>query len=94
MDTITIKNFQSHKKTVITLAPTLTAITGKSDHGKSSIIRALRWVYNNKPQGFKFIHKDTKKAIIVMTLCGQSTKGPLRRGAPGGTNEATAITYQ
>lgn len=54
---LTIENFQSHVKTTIEPAPPggLTIITGPSDSGKTVILRALRWVFNNQPQGNDFI---------------------------------------
>ena len=48
-----IENFQSHQKTVIELAPAgqLTVVNGPSRSGKSSIIRAIRWLFYNSPRG-------------------------------------------
>lgn len=48
---ISIQNFQSHKKTKITLVNGLNVITGSSDSGKSSVLRALLWIVNNRPSG-------------------------------------------
>lgn len=50
---LTIENFQGHKKTVIEFAPggQLTVIIGPSRSGKTSIIRALRWLFYNQPAG-------------------------------------------
>ena len=52
-----LENFQSHVKTTIEPAPPgqLTVITGASDSGKTVILRALRWAFNNQPQGNDFI---------------------------------------
>lgn len=51
IDSIDIKNFQSHKKTKILFKKGLNVITGPSDSGKSSVIRAILWVANNRPSG-------------------------------------------
>jgi exonuclease SbcC len=51
---IQIKNFQSHKDTILTFSPGVNVITGSSDHGKSAIIKALRWLIWNKPSGDDF----------------------------------------
>ena len=53
---ITLENFQSHQKTTINPAGPgqLTVITGCSDSGKTAIIRALKWVFFNQPQGDEF----------------------------------------
>jgi exonuclease SbcC len=54
---IELVNFQSHQSTLIEPAPPgkLTVITGPSDSGKTAIIRALKWAFNNQPQGADFM---------------------------------------
>jgi exonuclease SbcC len=43
-----IKNFQSHHDTEIEFGPGINVITGTSDAGKTSILRAIMFVlYNN-----------------------------------------------
>ena len=66
MDTITIKDYQGHERTTIALSPTLTALTGKSDHGKSSVIRTIRSIRDNKPAGSNFIRKGTDKSVVII----------------------------
>lgn len=51
---IEIKNFQSHKQTVLNLSAGVNLIIGKSDSGKTAILRALNWLINNKPAGDSF----------------------------------------
>jgi len=51
---LTIKNFQSHKKTKLEFSDGVNIIIGQSDSGKTAIIRALNWVVNNKPSGDSF----------------------------------------
>lgn len=51
---LTIKNFQSHKNTVLDFDKGVNIIVGSTDSGKSAIIRALRWVVWNKPGGEAF----------------------------------------
>jgi exonuclease SbcC len=65
-----IENFQAHKSTTIRPGPggQLTVITGPSDSGKTAIIRALRWVYFNTPQGTDFIRVGAREATVVLTL--------------------------
>jgi exonuclease SbcC len=64
MKRIKIKNFQSHRNTDIVLDECITAIVGKSNHGKSSVRRAIEWVVTNKPQGTAFIKKKAKEASV------------------------------
>lgn len=49
-----IRNFQSHKNTHLNFAPGINIIVGQSDSGKSAILRALRWLLWNKPNGEAF----------------------------------------
>lgn len=51
---IRIKNFQSHKDTMIEFDKGITILKGKSSDGKTAILRALNWVINNKPDGDSF----------------------------------------
>ncbi len=48
---LAINWFQSHKKSLLEFSPGLNIIVGSSDSGKSSLIRALLWVLNNRPAG-------------------------------------------
>lgn len=45
----------------------MNVIAGSSDNGKSSIIRAIRWVVMNRPTGFAF-HKHGAKADTAVVI--------------------------
>jgi len=49
-----ISNFQSHKNSELVFAPGVNVIVGASDSGKTAIIRALRWLIWNRPNGEAF----------------------------------------
>ncbi len=49
-----IRNFQSHIATKLSFGPGLNVIKGRSSSGKSSIIRALGWIFFNRPRGDSF----------------------------------------
>ena len=49
-----IRNFQSHRKSVLKFHEGVNVITGSSDCGKSAIIRALKWLVWNRPGGDAF----------------------------------------
>jgi DNA repair exonuclease SbcCD ATPase subunit len=49
-----INNFQSHKRSELEFDPGLNIIVGKSDSGKTAILRALRWLIWNRPGGDAF----------------------------------------
>jgi exonuclease SbcC len=69
INSIAIRNFQIHKKTEVEFDPGITIISGTSDNGKSSIIRAFRWAFQNRPQGYSFRRWDTPdKAITAVDV--------------------------
>lgn len=67
---IEICDFQSHRRTAIEPAPAgkLTVIIGPSDSGKTAVIRALRWLFYNVPQGTDFINVKTNTAKVTLTF--------------------------
>lgn len=68
LKSIRLINFQSHRNTLINFAGQgyLTVITGPSDSGKSAVIRALRWVFYNVPQGDGFIFNAEDKCTVAL----------------------------
>ncbi len=63
---IRLQNFQSHKDTHLEFLPGVNVIIGPSRHGKTAIIRALRWVMENRPAGDEFkSHWAGKEPTIV-----------------------------
>lgn len=64
-----IKNFQSHKNTNIEFCPGINAICGQSDRGKSSIIRAIRLIVENRPSGdsYRSNFADGEDTIVKLT---------------------------
>ncbi len=65
---LVIRNFQAHKKLEVDLDPHVTTIVGPSDTGKSSVIRALRWLVTNQPSGVEFIREGTSKTQVGLTV--------------------------
>ena len=66
-----LKNFQSHKKTILHFHPGVNAIIGKSNSGKTAILRALYWIIYNRPSGISFVsfwNRDKKGNPIEPTL--------------------------
>lgn len=54
INSLFIKNFQSHKESELEFDKGVNVIIGSSDSGKTAIIRALRWAMFNKPSGDEF----------------------------------------
>lgn len=63
---LTIKNFQGYKKEVIEFSPGLNLLTGSSDAGKSSILRAIIFVLHNYPKNDTMIHLGTTEANVTI----------------------------
>jgi exonuclease SbcC len=51
IETLTIANFLSHKETEIEFSEGVNIIIGPTDSGKSAIIKALKWLIQNRPLG-------------------------------------------
>lgn len=51
IESVEIRNFQSHKHTVLEFVPGTNVIIGLSDAGKSAVFRAINWVLSNRPLG-------------------------------------------
>lgn len=64
---IKINNFQSHENSIIKLDPGVNVIVGRTDSGKSAVIRALRWLFFNEPRGTDFIRKGTDAVSVELT---------------------------
>lgn len=69
---IQLKNFQSHQDSKLEFGPGINVICGQSDSGKSAIIRAFRWVIENRPGGGSFISNfsEGECQVIVETNDG------------------------
>ncbi|EIW19962.1 MULTISPECIES: AAA family ATPase [Pelosinus] len=63
-----LRGWQSHVDSSFHLGPGLNVITGPSDGGKTSIIRAVRWVAFNDPAGEAFINEAVGEAKVAITL--------------------------
>lgn len=81
---LTITNFQSHRKTTVAPAPPgqLTVITGPSDNGKTAIFRALKLLYYNRPQGAEFTSFWATQTTVLL----KTDKGDVSRVRSPGVN--------
>lgn len=59
---IAIHNFQSHKDTVLDSDCPVLVLCGESNNGKSVVIRALQWLFTNRPTGDGFVSHWAKSA--------------------------------
>lgn len=52
-----LKNFQCHARLRLHFGSGVTCLLGRSDCGKSAIVRALRWLIFNRPGGNAFVRR-------------------------------------
>ncbi|SHE41397.1 AAA domain-containing protein [Seinonella peptonophila] len=65
---LVLENFQSHEYTELHFVEGLNVLVGPSDSGKSSVLRALRWVLFNQPRGSDFIREGAQQCRVSLTL--------------------------
>jgi len=68
IEKVIIRNFQSHKKSVLPFHKGVNVIVGDTDSGKSAVIRALRWVTTNSPSGDAFRSWDGGDTSVSIRL--------------------------
>ena len=61
---ITVKNYQRHANSTLEIGPGVTSLIGKSDHGKTSIVRAIGWFRFDRPLGNNFVRKGQNKVVV------------------------------
>lgn len=61
---IKIENFQSHRATEIEPSPGVNVIVGRNMTGKSALLRALRLLFFNKPEGSDFVSWGASNAEV------------------------------
>lgn len=63
---VILENFQSHKYTEIEFDKYLNVIVGPSDHGKTAIIRGIKWALFNEPSGDYFIREGETECSVTI----------------------------
>jgi exonuclease SbcC len=65
---VKIEGFQSHVNSYFPLGAGLNVITGPSDAGKTAVIRAVKWIAFNEPQGEAFVNVSVGEAAVTIFL--------------------------
>ncbi len=68
IEKLQIRNFRAHKRLDIDFSPLVNSIVGQNAVGKSTIIRAIKWVVKNKPAGDSIIKWDADKASVRLIV--------------------------
>lgn len=69
-----LKNFENHLDSSLEFIPGLNIITGISNTGKSSIVRAINWVVNNQPSGDSYINNQKDECEVIIEIHGKEIK--------------------
>lgn len=95
---LTLENFQSHKFTVIDFDDGLNAIVGPTDSGKTAILRAIKWVLYNEPQGDSFIRQGESQASVQILFSSGVTVKRYRSKSKNGYEiiyaDGTSSTFE
>jgi exonuclease SbcC len=68
LERLRLQNFQAHSDFKLKFDERVTTVVGTSDVGKSSIVRALRWVTQNKPSGDAFVREGEDRCKVSLKL--------------------------
>ncbi|MHA1591489.1 MAG: AAA family ATPase, partial [Candidatus Heimdallarchaeaceae archaeon] len=68
LKSLSLHSFQAHEDTLLTFSSGVNIITGTSNSGKTSIMRTLNWIINNRPLGDGFIKDDKENAVGVLEI--------------------------
>lgn len=74
IESLSLQNFQAHRRLRVEFGPGINTIVGRSDVGKSAIIRALRWAATNQPGGDQFVTTGTKGTTVTLHVDGHVIK--------------------
>lgn len=74
LERLRISNFQRHRRLDVKLDPRVTTIVGATDTGKSSVLRALRWVATNRPRGDSFVRDGAPGASVRLRVDGHDVR--------------------
>lgn len=86
LHSIRLINFQKHEDTKIVLDRGITSIEGRTDVGKSSILRALRWVCLNDFGGDEFIREGATQTEVHLVFAENKTRYVVKRVKGGREN--------
>lgn len=64
LNSLLIRNFQSHKKTLLNFVPGVNVIVGTSSHGKTAILRAIYLLAFNRPGGLRFLNRYVSASSV------------------------------
>ena len=67
IESLEVKNFKSHRKSVMAFSSGINAIIGSPNHGKTNVIRALLWWFNNRPLSGDVLFNQLESGAVEVT---------------------------
>lgn len=83
---IILENFQSHEYTELDFSKGFNIFVGESKQGKTAVLRAFDWVYENKPSGKRIIRIGSDYARVTVHLSNGYVISRLTEAKRGGKN--------
>ena len=83
---IILENFQSHEYTELDFSKGFNIFVGESKQGKTAVLRAFDWVYENKPSGKRIIRIGADYARVTVHLSNGYVISRLAEGKRSGKN--------
>lgn len=78
-----LKGLQSHTDSTVEFTPGVNVILGETNAGKTAVIRALQWIFQNRPLGTGLTQKDAKECLAEVTTDRGTASRIRRRGFNG-----------
>lgn len=73
INSIKLQGFQSHDNSIIEFSNGVNILIGQSRNGKTSVLRAFRWLLENRPLGIdNFIMHNKKEISVTLELDGHT----------------------
>lgn len=70
LESLDIRNFQKHRELHLEFDPEITVLSGRTNSGKSAILRCLHWLAFNRPSGDGFITHGQEQVQASLILDG------------------------
>jgi DNA repair exonuclease SbcCD ATPase subunit len=71
-----MQGFMRYDDQTVELHPGFNAFVGQTDSGKTTVLRALVWVFYNRPSGVEMIRDGADEAVVTITFNTGSAEEP------------------
>jgi DNA repair ATPase RecN len=91
---LSLQNYESHLNTTLEFGSGVNVVVGSTERGKSSIIRSIKWVVDNRPGGEEFRSHWSLDKDTVVTIKKDDTTVIRTRGKDKNTYWCDGIDYR